>query len=101
MENEYQTNQTNPNQQIITVAQLEQMFQMFQQMNKQNQTIESSSTELRVAEKLSYNNYTTWCKFMHTAIKGRGRLSHIIDVPPRPSDPTYQQLKQRDSVVLS
>ena len=38
---------------------------------------------------------------MHTAIKGRGRLSHIIDVPPRPSDPTYQQLKQRDSVVLS
>ena len=38
MENKYQTNQTNPNQQIINVAQLEQMFHMFQQMNKQNKT---------------------------------------------------------------
>ena len=38
---------------------------------------------------------------MHIAIEGRRRLSHIIDIPPRPSDPTYQQWKQRDSVVLS
>ena len=38
---------------------------------------------------------------MHILIEGRGRLSHIIDIPPRPSDPAYPQWKQRDLVVLS
>ena len=38
---------------------------------------------------------------MHILIEGRGRLSHIIDIPPSPSDPAYPQWKQRDLVVLS
>lgn len=107
MEDEKQTNQTsqtnqiNPNQQLITVAQMEHMLHMIQQLNKQNQISETSSADLRVAEKLSYHNYTIWCKYMHIALEGRGRLNHIIDVPPSPSNPTYQQWKQQDSVVLS
>ena len=92
----------NTNQQLISVAQMEQMFQYFQQLNKQtNSTNEPQTTDLRVAEKLTYHNYTKWCKLIQIAIEGRGRLSHIIDVPPEPTASNYIQWKQRDSVVLS
>ncbi|XP_057518458.1 uncharacterized protein LOC130799377 [Amaranthus tricolor] len=92
----------NTNQQLISVAQMEQMFQYFQQLNKQtNSTNEPQTTDLRVAEKLTYHNYTKWCKLIQIAIEGRGRLSHIIDVPPEPTTSNYIQWKQRDSIVLS
>ena len=55
------------------------MFQYFQQLTKQNNpTSEPQSTDLRVAEKLTYQNYTKWCKLIQIAIEGRGRLNHII-----------------------
>ena len=38
---------------------------------------------------------------MHIAIEGKERLNHITTAPPQPTDPTYSQCKQRDSVVLS
>ena len=69
-------------------------------MQKPNTTPESSSPDLKVAEKLNYQNYTTWCKLMQIALEGRGRLNHITDAPLSPSDPTYQSYKQRDSIVL-
>ena len=92
--------QTKPNQQLVTVAQMEQMFQYFQQLNKQNTSNEPSSTDLRIIKKLTYQNYTKWCKHIQIAIEGRGRLNHIIEAPPKPTYSTTQW-KQRDSVVLS
>lgn len=38
---------------------------------------------------------------MHIAIDNRGWLNHITAAPPNPTEPTYQQQKQRDSIVLS
>ena len=76
------------------------MFQLFQQIQKNNQATEPSTPELKVAEKLNYQNYTKWCRLMHIAIEGKGRLSHITASPPQPTDPNYSQWKQ-DSVVLS
>ena len=76
------------------------MFQYFQQLTKQNNpTSETQSTDLRVAEKLTYHNYTKWCKLIQIAIEGRGRLNHIIDTPPEPTASNYLQWKQRDSIV--
>ena len=64
MEDETQNKNQN-NQQLISVAQMEQMFQYFQQLTKQNNpTSEPQSTNLRVAEKLKYQNYTKWCKLI-------------------------------------
>lgn len=48
--------ETNPNQQLVTMAQMEHMFKMFQQMQKSNTTTETSSTDLKIAEKLTYQN---------------------------------------------
>ena len=92
---------TNTNQQIITFEQMGHMFKLFERMHKPNTQIETVSPDLKVAEKLNYQNYTTWCKMMHIAIGARGRLSHITDAPPDPSNSSYQQWKQKDSVVIS
>ena len=80
---------------------MEQFFQMFQQFNKINQSNESTSPDLKIGEKLTYHNYTKWCKLIYIAIEGRGRLNHITAAPPEPSDLTYSQWKQCDSIVLS
>ncbi|XP_057529817.1 uncharacterized protein LOC130808356 [Amaranthus tricolor] len=77
---------------------MEQMFQMFQKLNKANNQTENP-TSLKISEKLTYHNYTKWCKLMHVAIGGRGRLSHITAGPPPPSDPNYIQWEQRDAMV--
>ena len=89
------------NQQIVIVEHLEQMLKMFQQMDKSNMSSEPVSLNIMVTEKLTYHNYTMWCKLMYNAIEGRGRLNHIIAAPLDSTSPTYQQWKQRDSVVLS
>ena len=38
---------------------MEQMFKQFQQMNKPNTNLETISPDLKFAEKLNYQNYTT------------------------------------------
>ncbi|CAO2826180.1 unnamed protein product [Amaranthus hypochondriacus] len=94
------TNTENPNQ-LLTMTQMEQVLRMFQQMNKPEQPEPMAPSDLKVSEKLTYHNYTMWCKLMHIAIDSRGRLNHIIVVPLKPIDPNYRQWKQRDSTVLS
>ena len=82
---EEQTQQT-----LMSLEQMEQMFQMFQKLHKiTNQT--ENPTSLKISEKLTYHNYTKWCKLMHVAIGGRGRLNHITAGPPPPLDPNYTQ----------
>ncbi|CAO2817531.1 unnamed protein product [Amaranthus hypochondriacus] len=93
------TNTENQNQ-LLTMAQMEQVLRLFQQMNKTEQT-EPTTLDLKVSEKLTYHNYTMWCKLMHIAIDSRGRINHIIAVPLKSTDPNYRQWKQRDSTVLS
>lgn len=56
MEESDQTPETNTDQQLINMAQMEQMFKFFQQMQKANQTTYLSTLELKVAEKLNYQN---------------------------------------------
>ena len=92
--------ETNPNQ-IVTMEQMEHMFRLFQQMQKPNTNLETISPDLKLAEKLNYQNYTTWCKMMQIALECRGRLSHIIDDPPSITDSNYKTWKQKDSIVLS
>ena len=92
--------ETNPNQ-IVTMEQMEHMFRLFQQMQKPNTNLETISPDLKLAEKLNYQNYTTWCKMMKIALECRGRLSHIIDDPPNITDPNHKTCKQKDSIVLS
>ena len=52
--------------QTISMEQLQTMFQMFQTLNKTIVTTENS--RVCVSERLTYNNYTKWCKLMHIAI---------------------------------
>ena len=82
------------------MEQMEQMFQMFQKINNStNQT--ENPTSFKISEKLTYHNYTKWCKLMHVAIGGRGRLSHITARPPPLSDPNYNQWAQKDAMVIA
>ena len=69
-------------------------------MNKTSQ-IEPSAPDLKVAKKLTYHNYTRWCKLMHIAIQSRRRLDHIITALLSSASSNYQQWKQRDTIVLS
>lgn len=88
--------------QLISMEQMEQMFQLFQKLHKNTNLPETGIPQtVRVAEKLNFTNYTKWCKLMHIAIGGRGRLNHITANPVPPNDPEYQQWAQKDSTVLS
>lgn len=90
-----------PNQkQIMLMEQMEQMFQMFQKLNKTTNQTETPST-IRISKKLTYNNYTKWCKLMHVAIGGRGWLSHITTAPPPSTDPDFAQWEQLDAMVIA
>ena len=104
MENTENTgSKPNTETQIITMPQMEQMFHLFQKMNKENQNSDSSiaGSELRLTEKLNYNNYTKWCRLIYRAFEGRGRLRHITTAPPSTTNPNYQAWKQKDSMVFS
>jgi hypothetical protein len=92
---------SNTEQQIFMMEQMERMFKMFQEMHKPNTPTEIISPDLKVAEKLNHQNYTSWCKMMQLALDCRGRLNHIIDDPPLTVEPTYKAWKQKDSIVLS
>ena len=48
-------------------------------MNKNNKPSEPVSTDLEVAENLTYHNHTTWCRMMHINIKSRGMLNHLTN----------------------
>ena len=69
------------NTQMISMDQVEQTFQLFQNPNKQSTSTENPTSMVKITEKLTYNNYTKWCKLMQIAIGGRGRLSHITAAP--------------------
>ena len=77
-------------QQLVTMKQMEHMFKLFKQMHKPNTALETLSPDLKIAEKLTYQVYTTWCKMTQIALECRGRLSYIIDDPPTTSYPTYK-----------
>ena len=81
---------------MISVTQMEQIVQqIFKQINTNihTKTTHTETAELRVTEKLTYHNYTTWCKHISIAFESRGRLSHITAAPPSPTDPSYTQWK--------
>ena len=73
--NTAQQNQ-NKTKKMISMAQVEQMFFLFQKIN---QKINARPT---ISEKLNDQNYTKWYKEMKIEIGDRGRLNHIIIVPP-------------------
>ena len=96
----------NPEIQTLIMAQMEHVLRLFQQMNKTHKPelepeLEHSIPDLKVSEKLTYHNYTKWCKLMHIALDSRGWLKHIIAAPPTPADPNYRQWRQRHPIVLS
>jgi hypothetical protein len=89
------------NTQMISMDQVEQMFQLFQKLNKQSSSTENPSSMVKITEKLTYNNYTKWCKLMQIAVGCRGRLSHITAAPVANTEPEYPQWAQQDSTVIS
>ena len=90
------------NQQMISVTQMQQIVeQMFKQMNIQTKPTVIEFGDLKVSEKLTFHNYTKWCRLIYIALEPRGRLHHITAKPPSPTDPTYVQWKQNDSLVFS
>ena len=56
---------------------------------------------VKITEKLTYNNYTKWCKLMQIAVDGRGRLSHITAALVANTEPEYSQWAQQHSIVIS
>lgn len=58
-------NTPNPNQQLVI---MEQMIKLFQEMQKTNNTIETIPADLKIGEKLTYEDYNSWCKMMQIAI---------------------------------
>lgn len=81
---------------------LSQVLELLQKWAfRQNPAINSSNAQINLIDKQNDHNYAIWALKISMANDGRGRLKHITAPPPRKDDPTYEQWRQSDSIVLT
>ena len=81
--------------------QVNQLLQLLQNLNPRTQTDSYSNQSINLTAKLNDRNYTVWSRLMSLAIKGRGRLKHIIGPSPNEEASEYQKWQEADSIVIT
>ncbi|GAV66138.1 LOW QUALITY PROTEIN: UBN2_3 domain-containing protein, partial [Cephalotus follicularis] len=56
---------------------------------------------IRVTYRLNEKNYLNWSQFVKTHLKGKGRLSHLLGIEPKPGDPEFDMWDEADSMIMS
>lgn len=56
---------------------------------------------IQAAYKLNGKNYLKWSQLIQTFLKGKGKLSHLLSIGPKESDPIYASWDEEDSLVMS
>ncbi|GAV76366.1 LOW QUALITY PROTEIN: UBN2_3 domain-containing protein, partial [Cephalotus follicularis] len=56
---------------------------------------------IRATYRLNEKNYLKWSQFVKTYLKGKGRLSHLLGIGPKPGDPEFDMWDEADSMIMS
>lgn len=73
--------------------------------NRNSDSINTPSTEdlqnIPAAHRLNGKNYLKWSQFVRTFLKGRGKISHLLGIGPKPGDPRFDAWDEADAMVMS
>ena len=75
-----------------TIAQSEEIVQSQQLGELQN---------IQAAYKLDGKNYLKWSQLVRTAVKGKGKISHLMSTGPKPEDPRFEVWDEEDSIIMA
>lgn len=51
--------------------------------------------------KLNGNNYLKWSQLVKTTLKGKEKVKHLTDAPPKQKDPKLDKWDTEDSVIIA
>ncbi|KAG6775743.1 hypothetical protein POTOM_019236 [Populus tomentosa] len=63
--------------------------------------ISSEFQNLQSSYRLNGRNYLKWSQIVKTFLKGKGKISHLMDNPPSPEDPKFTLWDEEDSMIMS
>ena len=62
----------------------------------------SNNTQYQLTtRKLDGNNYNQWARAVKMAITGYGKVKHLYETAPHPTDPSYEKWVQDDAHLIS
>ena len=64
-------------------------------------TLTGELQNIQAAYRLNGKNYLKWSQLVHTFLKGRSKLSHLLGTRPKKGHPTFEARDEEDSMVMS
>ena len=55
---------------------------------------------IQTAYGLDGKNYLKWSQLIRTMLKGKGKISHLMVIGPKPGDPRFEVWGQEDSMIM-
>ena len=56
---------------------------------------------IQAAYRLDGKNYLKWSQLVRTVLKGKGKISHLMGIRPKPGDPRFEAWDEEDSMIMS
>lgn len=56
---------------------------------------------IQLAHHLNGSNYMIWSQVVHTKLKGKGKIHHLINLPPSTDDPRFEAWDVEDALIMS
>jgi len=56
---------------------------------------------IQAAYRQNGKNYLRWSQVVRTSLKGKGKLSHLLGIRPKPGDPRFHAWDEEDSMIMS
>ena len=75
-----------------TIAQSEEIVRSQQSGGLQN---------IQAAYRLDGKNYLKWSQLVHSMLKGKGKISHLMGIGPKPGDPRFEVWDEEDSMIMA
>ena len=56
---------------------------------------------IQAAYRLDGKNYLKWSQLVRTVLKGKGKISHLMGIRPKPGDPRFVVWDGKDSMIMA
>ncbi|RVX16321.1 hypothetical protein CK203_014550 [Vitis vinifera] len=56
---------------------------------------------IQATYRLDEKNYLKWSQLVRTVLKGKGKISHLMGIGPKPGDPRFEAWDEEDSMIMA
>ena len=56
---------------------------------------------IQAAYGLDEKNCLKWSQLVRTVLKGKGKISHLMGIRPKPGDPRFEAWDEEDSMIMA